>query len=335
MKAPPNFTITSTTIVSRQPSECLCVAQHPMAAVLKNWALNVAIGLGVIVLFPLLCVAELWVRWTKKPSTWETVKGKKVVITGASSGIGQHLAEALASEGAHLVICARRLTEVQAVAEKCIKLGASSATAFEVDVSNEEQCKQFAKRASELCDGQIDAIVLNAGISMAEFFNKLDNCQVIKQIMDVNFLGCAYGTLYFLPMLTRSSQARIMVVSSLIGVQGCPTRTGYAASKFALKGFYESLACELPSNVTTTMVYPGVIKTDINRTRFGSLNLKTEDGMSATDAVNIMKQALQEGHKEVYFPAVQGYVLYHLRYYFPELVKAIMTRRFLKMHQHK
>jgi short-subunit dehydrogenase len=303
-----------------------------------GWIHNILVGISVLVLSPILALAEIYARVSKhlpNGKKWSSCKGKKIVITGASSGMGQHLAEAFATEGAHLLICARRLKEVQQTAEKCLKLGAASATALEVDVSDENQCKNFAKKASELFDGRVDAIVLNAGISMGEMFANLENCQVIKNIMEVNYFGCVYNALYFLPMLSRSTQARIVVVSSYLGIQGGPTRTGYAASKFALKGFFESLSCELPKNVTVTMVYPGVINTEINRTRAGSLKLKTEDGMPAEEAAKIMKEAMKQGDEEVYFPAIMGYVLYHVRHYFPEFLKKAMTRKLMSLHDHK
>lgn len=168
--------------------------------------------------------------------------GKVVVITGASSGIGEALALFYASLGASLVLAARRSDKLKSVADKCSKLG-SPVLCVQADVSKEEDCKNLIEKTIDET-GRIDILILNAGITMLKRLDELKNLDGVKKLMDVNFWGTVYCTFHALKYL-KESRGTICVVSSLLGKGWAPTRTAYAASKHALDGFFHSLRLEV------------------------------------------------------------------------------------------
>jgi short-subunit dehydrogenase len=184
-----------------------------------------------------------------------------VVITGGSSGIGRELAYQLSAQGALLVLAARDPVLLEAVAAECRRRGAR-AISVPTDVSVEEECAALITRAVEEY-GRIDTLINNAGISMRVRFEDLGGTEPIERIMRINYFGSVYCTWYALPHLKRT-RGRIVVVSSLAGKTGVPTLSGYAASKHALAGFFESLRTEIAGDgVSITIAYPGFVATDI------------------------------------------------------------------------
>ena len=117
--------------------------------------------------------------------------------------------------------------------------------------------------------GRLDVLIANAGISMWARFDELRDCTALERIMQVNYFGAVYCAFHALPHLKRS-RGRIVGVSSLTGKTGVPTRTGYAASKHAMAGFFDSLRIELAEQgVSVTMIYPGFVATGVRRHAFG------------------------------------------------------------------
>ena len=132
------------------------------------------------------------------------------LITGASSGIGAALAYELAAQGAWLALGARRLDELETVAEKCRALG-GRALAIQCDVSEQKQCEAFIG-ASVAEYGRVDTLVNNAGITMWARFGDLENPDLIERILKVNFLGAMYCTYYALPYL-KKTRGRIACIA--------------------------------------------------------------------------------------------------------------------------
>ena len=190
-----------------------------------------------------------------------------VVITGASKGIGAELARQLAARGAKLVLAARNLAELDAVAEECRKSGAPVVT-VKADVALDRDC-QAVIAGAVLAFGRVDTLVNNAGMSMWARFEEIRDVSVLERIMQVNYMGAVYCTSHALPYL-RESRGRLVGISSLAGRTGVPTRTGYAASKHAMTGFFDSLRIELEgSGVSVTMIYPGFVATGIRENATG------------------------------------------------------------------
>jgi NAD(P)-dependent dehydrogenase (short-subunit alcohol dehydrogenase family) len=194
--------------------------------------------------------------------------GKVVVVTGASSGIGRALCLELAAQKPRLVLAARDETALGEVAVACESRGAET-LAVPTDVSSEEECRRLIDRSVEKF-GAIDALVANAGITMWSTFEEMQDLSLYEKVMQVNFLGAVYPTFYALPHL-KKTRGRIVAVSSLAGFTGVPTRTGYAASKHALFGFFDSLRIELRgSGVTVTMIAPDFVLSEIHRRAVGA-----------------------------------------------------------------
>ena len=195
------------------------------------------------------------------------MKDNVVAITGASKGIGAELARQLAAKGARLVLAARNEKELEAVAEDCRKADAS-VVCVRADVATERDCQAIVAGAV-LAFGRLDTLVNNAGVSMWARFEDIEDMSILERIMQVNYMGGVYCTRHALPYL-RESKGRIVGVASLAGMIGVPTRTGYSASKHAMRGFFDSLRIELDgSGVTVTMIYPGFVSTGIRENATG------------------------------------------------------------------
>jgi short-subunit dehydrogenase len=187
--------------------------------------------------------------------------GNVVVITGASKGIGAELARQLAAKGANLVLSARDLAALECVARECRALGAR-AQVVGADVAVDADCRRLIEQ-SVASFGRIDTLVNNAGATLWARFADMSDVTNIGRIMQVNYMGAVYCTHYALPHLL-ASRGRIVGVASLTGLTGVPTRSGYAASKHAMRGFFDSLRIELDgTGVTVTMIYPGFVATGI------------------------------------------------------------------------
>ncbi len=195
-------------------------------------------------------------------------EGKAIIITGASSGIGRALAVALAERGAHLALAARRKEPLEALVTTCREHG-GDALAVPTDVTDPEACRVLVERTVEAFGG-VDVLVNNAGISMWARFDEVRDLSVFERLVRVNYLGAVYCTHYALPHV-RARRGLLVAISSLSGKTGVPTRSGYAASKHALQGFFDSLRVELRhTGVDVLTVSPGFIATGVQRQALGA-----------------------------------------------------------------
>jgi short-subunit dehydrogenase len=202
-----------------------------------------------------------------------------VIITGASTGIGEELAYRYAARGASIVLSARRESELERVAAGVRALGGNALTVA-ADVAQQDDCRRIIDRAVSQF-GRIDTLINNAGMTMWAKFADIADVSILARIMQVNYMGAVYCTHFALPHLRRS-RGRLVGIASLTGLVGVPTRTGYAASKHAMRGFFDSLRIELADEgVTVTMIYPGFVATGIRENATGA------DGQAAKiDPVN-------------------------------------------------
>ncbi len=197
----------------------------------------------------------------------ERYAGKAVLITGASSGIGRALALELARQGARLALAARDEARLSAVALQCQALG-GAAVALATDVGAEAPCRDLVARAV-VAFGQMDVLVLNAGISMWARFDELTDLSIFERMMRVNYLAGVYLTAAALPHL-KQSRGQIVGIASVAGLTGVPTRSGYAASKHAQIGFLDTLRIELlGSGVGVTVIAPDFVTSEIRERAIG------------------------------------------------------------------
>ncbi|XP_052187053.1 11-beta-hydroxysteroid dehydrogenase A-like [Diospyros lotus] len=193
----------------------------------------------------------------------ESLKGKVVLITGASSGIGEQVAYEYAKKGACLVIVARREEQLRKVAENARGLGSPDVVPVRADVSNADDCKRFVNEAINHF-GRLDHLVNNAGILSFCSIEEVSQVTKFASVMDTNFWGNVYTTYFAIPHL-KKTKGKIVVISSVSAHLYPPRLSFYAASKSALISFYETLRVELGPTVSVTIVTPGFIDTEMTQ----------------------------------------------------------------------
>ncbi|HXQ04382.1 MAG TPA: SDR family NAD(P)-dependent oxidoreductase [Bradyrhizobium sp.] len=201
-----------------------------------------------------------------------TIRGSAAAVTGAAGGIGRALALELAARGCDLALADRDEAGLQAAAAEIGRAGSQKVTAHRVDVGEPQQIADFAEAAT-LAHPGLNIVVNNAGVGLLGQFNEIDQAQM-DWLMDINFWGVVHSTRAFLPHLARRREAHIVNLSSIFGIIAPPGQTAYAAAKFAVRGFSESLRHELQmaaSPVRLSVVHPGGVATNIVRnSRAGS-----------------------------------------------------------------
>nr|AIA16775.1 short chain dehydrogenase [uncultured bacterium] len=203
-----------------------------------------------------------------------TLTNKVVWITGASSGIGEALAYAMAAKGARLILSARRKEELERVKGNCDPKAQPDVRILPFDLSQAETLQLTTEAAIQIF-GHIDILVNNGGISQRSFA-KDTIMDVYRRLMEVNFFGPVAVSKYLLPHFLNRKAGHYVTISSITGKFGTPYRSGYAASKHALHGFFDSLRAELYKDVkeaiTVSMICPGFIRTAL------TLSAVTGDG---------------------------------------------------------
>jgi len=195
------------------------------------------------------------------------MKDRRIILTGASEGIGRALALALASRGARLALAARDRERLESLAQECRARG-GEALAVPTDVTNQQDLEWLVAETVKSFGG-LDAVIHNAGITMWSRFEALQDFTIFERIMEVNYLAPVRLTALTLPHL-RQSRGLIVAVASLAGLTGVPERSGYAASKHAMIGFFDSLRIELAgTGVDVSVVAPDFVVSEIHKRAIG------------------------------------------------------------------
>lgn len=183
------------------------------------------------------------------------------VITGAGSGMGRCLAQQLAAKGASLALAdvsEKGLNETVAL----LTDAKGKVTRHIVNVAEEQQVKAFAEEVAAQ-HGRATVLFNNAGVALLGHLEEI-SLQDFRWLMDINFWGVVYGVTYFLPLLKKEKRGHIVNTSSLLGFFGAAGQGAYCASKFAVRGYTESLHHELlGTNIGVTCVHPGFVRTSI------------------------------------------------------------------------
>lgn len=226
--------------------------------------------------------------------------GKRVWITGASSGIGEALAVAFSAAGARVILSARSADKLAALAATM-----PQAHVLPLDLGDIPALPQKAREALAVWGG-LDIMVHNGGMGQRStaFDTPLANTE---RIMNVNFLSTVVLTREVLPAMRANKSGQFLIISSLMGKFGAPGRSIYAASKHALQGYYESLRAEEWYNgIRVTIAIPGYIRTNISRHALlpdggehGRLDPGQEKGMPAPECARILLRALERQKEEV------------------------------------
>ncbi|CAI1088437.1 SDR family oxidoreductase [Serratia quinivorans] len=193
------------------------------------------------------------------------ISGKVVVITGASSGLGEATARHLAAKGAWLVLAARRKERLDTLASEIVTAG-GKALALQVDVTQRSDVEQMVARTVEHF-GRIDVLVSNAGLmSIAPISaTKVDEWE---RMIDINVKGMLYGIAAALPIFEKQQTGHFINISSIAGMKVfSPGGTVYSGTKFAVRAISEGLRHEVGAHIRTTTVSPGLVDTEL---KFGS-----------------------------------------------------------------
>jgi short-subunit dehydrogenase len=189
------------------------------------------------------------------------IRGAAVLITGASSGIGEATALAFARRRARLALCARRVDRLQDVAERCRRAGASAVTIRRADVSRRAEARAFVAAALRDLD-RVDVLVNNAGSGWTGRFHEMPE-EDVARLVNTNLLGVVWATQAALPPMLAQHAGVIINVGSTAGVRPLPYSAAYSATKFALTGLGHSLRGELSgSGVKVVTLYPYVTRTE-------------------------------------------------------------------------
>lgn len=261
------------------------------------------------------------------------MKGKTVIITGGTSGIGKALAAEFGAKGSNIVITGRNAERLRE-AEEELRAKGVEVLGIQADVSREEDNKILAEKTAEHFGG-IDILINNAGISMRAPFETLD-LSVMHKLMDINFFGAVYATKYCLPYILERKGA-VLGISSIAGFRGLPGRAGYSSSKFALQGFLETLRTEmLYRGVHVLTVAPGFTASNIRKTALtsdGSAQGETPRNeskmMSAEECAVRVYKALRK-KKKVLILTTQGKLTVFLNKLFPGFMDKLVFNAMAK-----
>ncbi len=231
--------------------------------------------------------------------------GKVILITGASSGIGKAVALQIAAPQVRLIITARRIDELNRVAEMCREKGATCISLI-ADLARPESIAELVAAVSGFTP-VLDVLINNAGISQRSKAEET-SIQVDRQIMEINFFGQVAITKLLWPLLIKSEHANIVLISSVTGTFGFSQRSAYAASKHALEGFFESWMIENNRpNIYFTTVSPGRVKTSISYSALkadGSAHRQLDagqaNGIAATVCAEKIISAIYRNQRKVY-----------------------------------
>jgi len=254
------------------------------------------------------------------------LKNKVVIITGASSGIGKAIACKFAQEGCRLTLAARRINLLEQLKKQ---LNETEVLIQQTDVSKEDDCKKLIEETVKKY-GKIDILVNDAGISMRALFEDLD-LSVIHQVMNVNFWGTVNCTKFALPYLLKTKGSVVGVIS-IAGYMGLPGRTGYAASKFAIRGFLDTLRIEnLKKGLHVLVAAPGFTSSNVRKAALtangspqGETPRKENKMMSAETCAGHIVHAIKKRRSQLILTFTEGKVAVFLEKIIPRIMDKLI-----------
>jgi short-subunit dehydrogenase len=256
-----------------------------------------------------------------------SITGSRILITGASQGIGKALAELAAARGAKVLVCARKLELLEELATQ-IRAKGGIIEITQADITVPEDRRKLVETAEKVFGG-IDILVNNAGIGATGHFADCGP-ERLRQIMEVNFFGMTETTRAFLPMLKKGNKAAIVNISSIAGKRGIPARSEYSASKFAVQGFSEAIRAELAKDgVDVIVVCPGLTQTNFSQNMIeqkAMVQLDHMRGMTAEDVAAHTIKAIEKGYNESVL-TLNGKLMALVNRFFPWIADIIVKRK--------
>lgn len=262
-----------------------------------------------------------------------SISGSRILITGASQGIGRALALQAAEHGANVLATARNEQLLSELSKESIKTNGRLETLC-ADVTSPND-RQAMIAAMQKHFGGIDILINNAGIGASGHFAEAAEDR-LRKIFEVNFFGLTELTRLSIPFLKKGTKPAVVNISSVIGKRGIPGRSEYSASKFAVQGFSEALRGELAIfGIDVLVVNPGLTATNFTQNmleRKSRLQIDHMRGMSAEQAAAATIKAIERGRNEVTFTA-GGKLLVLVSRFFPRMVDRIAARRVKRLYR--
>lgn len=224
-------------------------------------------------------------------------KGKVVLLTGASSGIGEALALEMAKRGAILGLLARRENLLQELAAKCERAG-STARIFPCDITDEYAVRDAAESLRNEF-GKIDILIANAGIGGNAKHAKDLKPEDFRRVIDTNLIGAVNSVSAVLPQMLDRRDGQIVAISSLAGFRGLPKSAAYCASKAGMTAYFESVRLDVQKRgVSVSIIQPGFIKTPLTSGRKNKMPFL----MELEDSIPLFLKAIEKKKKFAAFP---------------------------------
>lgn len=263
------------------------------------------------------------------------MKDKVVIITGASSGIGRACALECAQREAKVVLAARNTEQLSEVAKKIEQIASGTVLCVRTDVTKQEDCEQLIAKAVAHF-GKIDILINNAGIAMRALLKDAD-VAILRNVMNVNFWGTVYCTKFALPYLLKTKGSVVGIIS-IAAYMGLPGRTGYGASKYAIRGFLETLRVEnLKTGLHVLLAAPGFTASNIRSTSLTATGVPQgksprDEGkmMSAEDCAKHIINATVKRKRELILTFKEGKLTVWLSKWFPSLLDKLAYNHMAK-----
>jgi short-subunit dehydrogenase len=254
------------------------------------------------------------------------ITGLRTIVTGASSGIGRAIAVELARQGARLILTARREARLREICEE-IRAAGGVCELLAGDITD-PAARQAAIEATTTAYGGLDLLVNNAGVGAIGRFDEADPAR-LRRLMEVNFFAAVEMIRDCLPALKAGTTPMIVNVASILGQRGIPLHSEYCASKFALRGFSQSLRTELlRDGIDLLIVSPGTTETDFFDHLVEKKNevpWKVSRGVPAERVARSTVKAIRKGKHEI-IPSFKGKLLCFLNRASTLLVDRLMAR---------
>ena len=259
-------------------------------------------------------------------------QGKTIWITGASSGIGEAFAQAFYKEGANIILSSRRADALQEVKDS-LGEDTSNVKVLTLDLMDTESFPQKTKEAIQAF-GQIDVLMNNGGVSQRSTVMDSE-METYRRLMEINYFGAVGLTKQVLPHMVERKSGHIIVTSSVAGKIGTKFRSGYAASKHAVQGFFNSLRQEMyEHDVAITLLCPGFIKTNISKnaltgdgSKFNKMGDAHSNAMTAEEMVEKVLPKIKSQKEEIYVTGLKEGLALWVQRFSPTLLNKILKNQ--------
>jgi short-subunit dehydrogenase len=262
------------------------------------------------------------------------VAGKVIWITGASSGIGEALVYELAKKGAKLIISSRRKEELERVKGNCVAEVQPNVRVLPLDLGQPSTLQLCAEAAIQMF-GQVDVLVNNGGISQRSLA-KDTTVDVDRRVMEIDYFGTITLTKALIPHFINRKSGHFVTISSVLGLIGTPYRSGYAAAKHALHGFFDSLRAELwneSNHIHVTLVCPGWIRTNVtlnaltgDGSKLNQMDPTTDHGMLPDVFARKMIKEIEAETEQVFIGGMKERAAIYMMQYFPRVFSKIVRK---------